>query len=175
MSMVVARVSVAASRKWTLWAVLAVTIRLGPPGRLLRSIKLLHLHRKQFFRRHRARRQALLVHEAADRLPGGPVGLDAIGPEILAEDAPILLDVIDQPRQRDAQRVSVVEPVDRDRLGVAERLVDAPCDPGMLAMYVLAYHHGMHDREDLGAPVVMSLDRLEVREQTRDRGRAVEE
>ena len=29
--------SVAASRKCTLWAVLAVTIRFGPPGRLLRS------------------------------------------------------------------------------------------------------------------------------------------
>src|SRR5262245_52814381 len=37
MSMVADRVSVAASRKCTLWAVLAVTIRLGPPGRLLRS------------------------------------------------------------------------------------------------------------------------------------------
>src|SRR5262249_4742189 len=37
MSMVADRLSVAASRKCTLWAVLAVTIRLGPPGRLLRS------------------------------------------------------------------------------------------------------------------------------------------
>src|SRR5215813_1213621 len=132
-------------------------------------------YQKQFFRRHRARRQALLVHEAADRLPGWPVGLDAVSPEILAEHAPILLDVVDQPRQRDAQRVGVIEAVDRDRLGVAERLVDTLCDPRMLAMHVLAHHHGMHDREDLGALVVMSLDRLEVREQTRDRGRAVEE
>src|SRR5262245_22467248 len=37
MSMVADMVSVAASRKCTLWAVFAVTIRFGPPGRLLRS------------------------------------------------------------------------------------------------------------------------------------------
>src|SRR3954463_8774930 len=37
MSMVAVMASVAASRKCTLWAVFAVTIRLGPPGRLLRS------------------------------------------------------------------------------------------------------------------------------------------
>src|SRR5271156_4091682 len=37
MSMVFASVSVSASRKCTLCAVFAVTIRLGPPGRLLRS------------------------------------------------------------------------------------------------------------------------------------------
>src|SRR5215216_3174671 len=37
MSIVAVMASVAASRKCTLWAVFAVTIRLGPPGRLLRS------------------------------------------------------------------------------------------------------------------------------------------
>src|SRR5215813_7647150 len=37
MSMVAVMFRVAASKKWTLWAVLAVTMRLGPPGRLLRS------------------------------------------------------------------------------------------------------------------------------------------
>src|SRR5436309_2469830 len=129
MSMVAAMASVAASRKCTLWAVLAVTIRFGPPGRLLRSIGLLHLHRKQLLRRDNARREPLLVREAADRFPGRPVGLHAIGPKILAEHAPVLLDVVDQPRERDAQRIGVVEAVDRNRPRLAERLVDALCDP----------------------------------------------
>src|SRR5439155_2741459 len=100
MSMVANMVSVAASRKCTLWAVLAVTMRLGPPGRLLRSITLLHLHRKQLLGQDHARREPLLIHEAADRFPGRPIALDAVGPEILAEHAPALLDVIDQPGQR---------------------------------------------------------------------------
>src|SRR5262249_20262810 len=132
MSMVAAMLSVPASRKCTLWAVLAVTMRFGPPGRLLRSIALLHLHRKQLLWGHDARRQPLLVHEAADRFPGRSVGLDPVGPEILAEHAPALLDMVDQPRQRDAQRIGVVEAIDCDRLRLAERLVDALCDPGML-------------------------------------------
>src|SRR5947208_3419741 len=103
MSMVAAMVSVAASRKCTLWAVLAVTMRCGPPGRLLRSIGLLHLHREQLLRLHNPRRQPLLMHEPSDRFPGRPIGLHAIGPEVFAEHAPILLDVVDQPREREAQ------------------------------------------------------------------------
>src|SRR5215470_13718380 len=72
--------------------------------------------RKQLLRRDDARCETLLVHKAADRFPGRPVGLDAIGPEILAEDAPVLLDVVDQPRERDPQRIGVVEAVDCNRL-----------------------------------------------------------
>ena len=50
------------------------------------------------------------MHIAPDRLEGRTVRLETIGPEILAEDAPSLLDVVDQPGQRDPQRISVVEP-----------------------------------------------------------------
>jgi hypothetical protein len=48
------------------------------------------------------------VDIAADRLEGRPVRLEAVGPKILAELAPGFLDVIDQPRQREAQRIGVV-------------------------------------------------------------------
>jgi hypothetical protein len=43
------------------------------------------------------------VDVAADRLEGGTVRLEPIGPEVIAEYAPRLLDMIDQPWQRDAQ------------------------------------------------------------------------
>src|SRR6266850_3210060 len=45
-------------------------------------------------------RQSLLVNVAAERIPRRPVGLQAIGPEIIAEDAARLLDVVDQERER---------------------------------------------------------------------------
>ena len=55
----------------------------------------------------------LFVHESADRLPGRAVGLDAIGPEILAEDAPGFFHMVDEERQRQMQSVGVIEAVDR--------------------------------------------------------------
>src|SRR5262245_63954721 len=117
--------SVAASKNCTLLAVFAVTIRCGPPGGLLRSGIAIILHREQeFVCAHHPRGEALLVDVAADRLEGRPVGFETIGPEVLAELAPGFLDVIDQPRQRDAQGIGVVEAVDREVARFYERPVE---------------------------------------------------
>ena len=72
------------------------------------------------------------------------------------------------PRDRSAregqlQRVGIVEPIDRQILGLAERLIDL-WRPRDVRVDVLAHHNGVHDRKDAGAPVVVVLHVLEVRE-----------
>src|SRR5262245_63038637 len=130
--------SVAASKNCTLLAVFAVTIRCGPPGGLLRSgIAIIYTGSKEFVCAHHPRGEALLVDVAADRLEGRPVGFETIGPEVLAELAPGFLDVIDQPRQRDAQGIGVVEAVDCEIARFYERPVDAARRPRMRTMDVL--------------------------------------
>jgi len=64
-----------------------------------------HCGRKELACAHHARGETLLMNVAADGFEGGPVPLETIGPEIVAEYAPSLLDMIDEPRQSDPQRV----------------------------------------------------------------------
>src|SRR5438105_7402763 len=101
------------------------------------------------------RRETLLVDVAADRRQRGTVRLKAVGPEIGPEYAPRLLDVVNQPGQRDAQRISIVEAADREVARLPERPVNAARRPRVLAMEVLAQRHGMHDRQDARAAVVV--------------------
>ena len=122
-----------------------------------------------------AGRQALLVHVAADRLESRPVRLETIGPKVLAEHAPRLLDMVDQPGQCEPQRVGVIEAFDREIARFAEGAVDAARHPRMGAMNVLAHHHRVHDREDAGAAVIVLLDVLVVGKQPGNARRAVEE
>src|SRR5262245_46017369 len=114
MSSVAVMASVAASRKCTLWAVFAVTMRLGPPGRLLGSIMQASFSTgcEQLVCTHHARGKALLVDVASQRREGRPVRLEPVRPEILAEHAPRLFHMIDQPRQRDAQRIGIIKAAD---------------------------------------------------------------
>src|SRR5690242_7634623 len=90
---------------------------------------LYHVGREQFFRRNRAGRKVLLVDVLPDRRERRAVGREAVGPEIVAEHAPGLLDVVDEERQREMQRVGVVEAVDRDVARRAECLVETLRDP----------------------------------------------
>src|SRR5690242_2451183 len=129
---------------------------------------------EEFVRAHYARRKALLVDVAADRRQGRTVRLEAVGPEIGAEYAPRLLDMLDQPRQRDAQRIGVIQAADREVARFDERAVNAARRPRVLAIEVLAQRHGMHDRQDTRATVIVLFDLFIVRKQSRDRGRAVE-
>src|SRR5262249_41117837 len=76
-------------------------------------------------------RQALLVDIAAERIPGGTVLLQAISPEIFAEDAARLLDVIDQERERDHQRIGVVIGLECRIARLHERAIKARGDPRM--------------------------------------------
>ena len=50
---------------------------------------------------HHPRGETLLVNVAADGFEGEPVRLETVGPEILAEHAPGLLHVVDEPGQSD--------------------------------------------------------------------------
>src|SRR5215204_6186233 len=97
-----------------------------------------HRHGEKLLRHHHAGRQTLLVDIVADRLPGRPVGLDSIGPEILTEHPPGLFYVVDEERKCEPQRVGVVETVHGDGFGFGERLVNALRNPGMFAVDVLA-------------------------------------
>src|SRR5919198_6621935 len=127
-----------------------------------------HARREEFVCADHPRRKSLLMDVAADRLEGGAVGLETIGPEIRAEYAPCLFDVIDQPRQRDAQRIGVVKAADREVARFHERPVDAARGPRMRAVDVLAQHHRMHDRQDARAVVIIPFDLLVVRKQPPD-------
>src|SRR2546430_1362524 len=120
------------------------------------------------------RGEALLVDVAADRLERRPVWLEPVGPEVLAELAPRFLDVIDQPRQRDAQRIGVVKAVEREVARLHERPVDVARRPRMRTMHVLAQHHRVHDRQNARAAVIIALDVFIIREQARDRRGAFE-
>src|SRR5262249_15195578 len=99
---------------------------------------------------------------------------ETIGPEVLAELAPGFLDVIDQPRQRDAQGIGVVEAVDREVARFYERPVDAARRPRMRTIDVLTQHHRVHDRQNARAAIIVPLDLFMVREQTRYGGGARE-
>src|SRR5215831_19044547 len=89
-----------------------------------------HGGREKLLRCNHARREMLLVDVLSDRGERRPVRREAVGPEVLAEDPPSLLDVIDQERQREMQCVGVVEAVERDVARRAERTVEALRHPG---------------------------------------------
>src|SRR5262249_18013739 len=85
-----------------------------------------------------------------------PVRLKAIGPILLSHDAPGFLDVIEQPRQRQAQGIAVIESVDGEIARLAQRTIEAFRHPWMRAMHVLAHRNGMHDRKNAcAAPIVL--------------------
>ena len=60
-------------------------------------------------------------------------------------------------------------------LGAAERLVHAQCHPRIALVDVAADHHGVHDRVDPGAPVIVLLDLGIVGKQPAHLGRAAPE
>src|SRR6266478_7120348 len=91
----------------------------------LPRLRSLHPRRKQLVGADHARGETLLVHVAADRLESRAIGFESIGPEIGAKHPPRFFDVIDQPRQRNAQRIGVVEATDRKIARFDERAVDA--------------------------------------------------
>src|SRR4030088_1953818 len=82
--------------------------------------------------------QALLMNIAAECRQRRPVRFKTIGPEVLTEDAPRLLDMIEQKRQSDAQRVGVIETLDRNIARLLEGLVKACGHPGAFAMHIFA-------------------------------------
>src|SRR5258708_6019013 len=92
----------------------------------------------------------------------------AVGPRIGLTNA------VDQPWQRNAQRIGVVEATDRKIARFGERAVDAARRPRMCAMHVRAQHHGVHDRQNARAAVIIPLDLLVARKQARNLGRAFE-
>src|SRR5262249_52347356 len=113
-------------------------------------------------------RQALLVDVTAERIPGRAGLLQAIGPEVVAEDAAGFLDVVDQERQRHQERIGVVIGLEREIARLQEGAVETLRHEGVLFMHCLADDHRVHDREDLRSAVIFGLDVFEVWKQPRD-------
>src|SRR5688572_7277226 len=80
---------------------------------------------------------------------------------------------MDQPRKRKAQRVRVVESVDRQIASFAKGRIDAAGRPRVFAINIVAEHHRMHNREDAGATIIVLLYLIVVRKQARYAGRAL--
>src|SRR5258705_11092154 len=91
-----------------------------------------HVGREKLFGRNLAGREVLLVDVIPEGREGRTVRLQAVGPEILAEHPPCLLDMIDQEGQRQVQRVGVVEALHREVARRAECAVETLGDPGVL-------------------------------------------
>src|ERR1700754_2742283 len=84
---------------------------------------------EQLVRCHSTRCQALLVHVLPERGERRPIGLDSIAEEVTTENTAALLDMIDQPWDRDPQCVGVVEAIDSHVPRVAECPVETLRDP----------------------------------------------
>src|ERR1700676_2253776 len=72
-----------------------------------------HPGREKLVRRQRTGREVLLVDVLPDGGERRPVRLEPVGPEILAEHPPGLLDMVDQERQRQVERIGIVEALHR--------------------------------------------------------------
>ncbi len=83
--------------------------------------------------------------------------------------------MIDQPRQRQPQRIGIIKPVDRKIARRTEGMIETLGNAGIGAVHAFADDDHMHHRQDAGAYKVIALDRLEIREQPMDARRACAE
>src|SRR5215831_1907220 len=98
--------------------------------------------------------QTLLVQILGQRGDLAYVLGDAIGPEIFSHERHGLLRFGDQPRQRHHQRVDIEEVGHGQRLGLAERFVDARRQPWIFLHELLADADEVHEREHASLFVV---------------------
>src|SRR5262249_14771187 len=112
--------------------------------------------------------QTLLVQILGQRGDLAYVLGDAIGPEIFSHERHGLLRFGDQPRQRHHQRVDIEEVGHGQRLGLAERFVDARRQPWIFLHELLADADEVHEREHAGLFVVGLLGFARVGEQPFD-------
>src|SRR5689334_13893707 len=116
---------------------------------------------------------ALLVSEIEKGLEGAAIGLDAVGPEVLAEDGRDLLGPRRKPGQRNARGVVFAEPRQAPALGGLETLEQVHGDPAVTVVNLAADRDRVHDREDAGLAVVGELDGRVILEEPADPGLAL--
>ena len=83
--------------------------------------------------------------------------------------------MVEQPGQGEAQRVGVVEALDRNVARLDQRIIQGLGGPRMIGDHIRAHGDRVHDREDLGLAVIGLLDLLEVRPQPLAIGRTIQE
>src|SRR5688500_775026 len=110
---------------------------------------------------HAALRQALLGEVGDERFQGRPAALDRIVRAHLLRG----LDLLDQPGQAHRKGVGVVQPAPGEVARLAERLVEADGEPGMLFVHAALERERVHDGEDARSLVVVFFNRPEVAEQ----------
>ena len=94
--------------------------------------------------------------------------LDAVGKPVGTDDRLLFFQQRLQPGERGLRRSGLQDVVVGIVLGAAQRLVEAQRHPGIALVDVAADHHRVHDRIDLGAPVIVLLELAVVRKQPRD-------
>src|SRR6516164_9669763 len=122
-------------------------------------------------------RYSLLMMIAQDHIDGRAVALDAIGPPVVTQKRAILVDQVAEPGQHDAhvvERHSLNILLLHAVLGSAEGAVDRLHETRMLVRKFAGHHHGVHDRENAGASVVIALHGFIILEQPSDLRRAFE-
>ena len=93
---------------------------------------------------------------AQDHIDGGAVALDAIWPPIVTQKRAILVDQVAEPGQHNAhvvERHSLHILFLHAVLSGAEAAVDRLHENRMLVRKFAGHHHGVHDRENAGAPL----------------------
>ena len=108
---------------------------------------------------------------AQERLEHVAVGLEAVGPPVLAELPARLLDVRRLPREHRCERHGGAEVFVSPALRLHEGLVERQRDPAVRLVELAADHHGVHDRKDLRLAVIGFLDFHVVLEQAPDGSR----
>ncbi len=129
------------------------------------------LRREELLYGHPSSRQALLEGILAHGFDRLSVLLYAVGPPVLAHDAPRLLHVPREPRQGGMEREGVLEALHGYFLRGGHGLVEGHGNPRILLVQGPLYDHGVHDGEDPRL-LVVSFFRLHV-EEVRHVGRAL--
>src|SRR5260370_15913637 len=91
---------------------------------------------------------ALLVGEGEEGLERPAIGLDAVGPEVLAEDLGDFLRARGEPGQWDARGVVFAQAREAPALGGLEGLEEVHGDPAVPVVDLAADRDRVHDRED---------------------------
>src|SRR4051794_6199763 len=121
--------------------------------------------REQLLDGHAALGETLLVRILEERLQRLAVLLDAVRVPVAPDDRLLFLDHRLQPGERRLRRAGLQQQAETALLRGAERLVQAEGDPGVALDHVAADRHGVHDRVDLRATVVILLQLAVVGEQ----------
>src|ERR1700733_9447424 len=111
---------------------------------------------------------ALIVGVLQEGFERRAVGVDAVGPMVLAEQLLRLPCMLEAPWNRKARRCHLEGARDTASLRFLKGLEEVHGDPGMRLDRLALQRDDVHDRKDAGRAVVISLDRHVILEQPRD-------